>query len=43
MHIKFWLENLKGGDPLEIILKWILEKQGVKVWTGFSLSNGRYL
>jgi hypothetical protein len=33
MHIKFWLENLKGGDQPEelgvdekIILEWILVK-----------------
>jgi hypothetical protein len=33
MHTKFWLENLKGGDHLEvlsvdgrIILEWILKK-----------------
>jgi hypothetical protein len=38
---KFWWENLKGMDHLEylgvdrrIILQWILEKSGGKVWTG---------
>jgi hypothetical protein len=42
MHTKFWLECLKGRDHLEdqridrrIILKWILGKQGLGVWTGF--------
>jgi len=41
MHTKFWPENLKGRDHAEdldvngkIILKWILGKQGGKVWTG---------
>jgi hypothetical protein len=42
IHTKFWAENLKGGDCFEhlgidgkIILKWILEKQVGKLWTGF--------
>jgi hypothetical protein len=42
MHTKFWLENLKGRDYLveqgidgRVILKWIIEKQDGKVWTGF--------
>jgi hypothetical protein len=37
-----WLESLNGRDHSEdlgvdarIILEWILEKQGVKVWTEF--------
>jgi hypothetical protein len=41
MHTKFWLENMKERDHLEdllvdgsIILKSILNKQGVRVWTG---------
>jgi hypothetical protein len=40
MCTKFWSENLKGSDHSEglivggkIILKWILEKEGGKVWT----------
>jgi hypothetical protein len=40
MHMKFWSENLRGRDYMEdlgtdrkIILEWILEKQGGKVWT----------
>jgi hypothetical protein len=35
MHIKFWLENVKGRDDVEdtgvdwrIILKWIFGKKG---------------
>jgi hypothetical protein len=42
MHTKFWLEDLKGRDHSEeqgvderIKLKWILERQRVKLWTGF--------
>jgi hypothetical protein len=42
MNTRFWSGNLKEGDNLEdlnvdgeIILKWILGKQGGKVWTGF--------
>jgi len=42
MHTEFWLETLKGRDHLEdigvdgtIILEWILEKYGAKVWTGY--------
>jgi hypothetical protein len=38
----FGWKNLKGRDNLEnpdicgkIILKWILEKQGERVWTGY--------
>jgi hypothetical protein len=38
----FQSQNLKGRDHLEdlcvdekIILKWILNKHGVRVWTGF--------
>jgi len=42
MHTVFWLENLKGRDHSEdlgvdgrVILEWISEKYGGKVWTGF--------
>jgi hypothetical protein len=42
MHTKFWSENLKGRDNSEdkgvdgrIILDWMLQKYGGKVWTGF--------
>jgi len=42
MCTKFWLENLKGRDHSEdicmvgkIILEWILEKLGGKLWTAF--------
>jgi hypothetical protein len=43
MHIKSWLGNLKGRDHYlgdlsigeRIILKFILKKQDVRVWTGF--------
>jgi len=41
MHTKFWSENLKGRDLSEnlgldwkIILEWILDKEGGKVWAG---------
>jgi hypothetical protein len=43
MHTKFWPENLKRRDHSEdlvvdgkIILEWILEKYGGKVWIGFT-------
>jgi len=43
MHTKFWLENHKRRDQSEdrgidgkIILESILEKEGGKVWNGFS-------
>jgi hypothetical protein len=39
MHTKFWSEILKGrnhsedlGADVKIILEWILEKYGGKVW-----------
>jgi hypothetical protein len=41
MHIWFSWESQKGGDEQEdidvgrIILKWILEKKNVVVWTRF--------
>jgi hypothetical protein len=42
MHTKLWQENLNGRENLDdleargkIILKWILEKQNGKLWTGF--------
>jgi hypothetical protein len=42
MHAKFRFGKLKGRNHLEdlgtdgrIISKWILKKQGVKVWIGF--------
>jgi len=42
MYIKFRSENLKGRDHCQdldvdgqIILDWILEKLGERVWTGF--------
>jgi len=41
MYTKCWSENVKGRECLEdldvdgrIILEWILEIQGGKVWTG---------
>jgi hypothetical protein len=41
MYTEFWLENLKGRDYFgnlginaRIILKWILNKYGGRVWTG---------
>jgi len=42
VHTKFWLEIFKGREHLEdlgidgkIILEWILDKFGGKVWTEF--------
>jgi hypothetical protein len=42
MQIKFWFQNPKGRDHPEhlgidgwIILEWILDKEGGKVWSGF--------
>jgi hypothetical protein len=42
MSTKLWQGTLKGRDHSEqievdekIILKWILEKYGLRVWTGF--------
>jgi hypothetical protein len=42
MHTKSWSENLTGRGHKEdlgvdgrIVLKWILEKWGGKVWAGF--------
>jgi len=42
MHTVFCLENLKGRDNFKdlgvdgkIILDWILEKYGGKMWSGF--------
>jgi hypothetical protein len=42
MHTKFWVENLKRRDHVEdrgrdgkIVLKWIMRKQDVRLWTGF--------
>jgi hypothetical protein len=42
MHTIFWLEDLKGRDHSEdlgvdgmIILEWMLEKRGGKLWIGF--------
>jgi hypothetical protein len=42
MHAKFWSEDLKGRDHSEdvgsgkrIILKWVLGKWGVRMWTVF--------
>jgi hypothetical protein len=48
MRTEFWPENLTGRDYLKdlgkdrrIILKWILKKYDVRMWTGFiSLSTG---
>jgi len=35
VHTKLWSEILKGKNHLGVgdILKWVLEKEGVKVWT----------
>jgi hypothetical protein len=40
--LSFWLGNLQGQEHLggldvngKITLKWIFEKQGVRLWTGF--------
>jgi hypothetical protein len=42
MRTEFWSENLRGRDHSEdtgvikkIILEWMFEKLGEKVWTGF--------
>jgi hypothetical protein len=38
MHIKFQYEDVTGMDHLEdvrIILKLVVDKEGVKLWTGF--------
>jgi hypothetical protein len=42
MHTKFWSKNLKGRDMSgdlgvggRIILEWILEKMGGKLWSEF--------
>jgi hypothetical protein len=40
MHTKFQVENLKEGECLggtagRILLKWILKKWGIRVWTQF--------
>jgi hypothetical protein len=37
MHVKFWLESLKGRDHSEdlIILNEILGKYGWRAWFGF--------
>jgi hypothetical protein len=41
MHTRCWLESLNGTDHLKClgvgrrILKWILEKQGLRLWIGF--------
>jgi hypothetical protein len=50
MHIYFWSENLNGKDHLgdlgiygKIIIKWILRKYGVRVWTGFMWLSGSFL
>lgn len=35
---KFWFESLNGRDTgvyQRIILKWVLDKSGGKIWTGF--------
>jgi hypothetical protein len=54
MHTKFWLENLNRKGKMSdldidgrIILKWILEKYGLKMETEFKQirtgSNGKFL
>jgi hypothetical protein len=38
MHSEFLSESLKGRNDIgggRIILKWILKKQGMGLWTGF--------
>jgi hypothetical protein len=42
MHTAFWFKDLKGRHHSEelgvngnLILEWILGKQGERVWTGF--------
>jgi hypothetical protein len=49
-HTKFWSENLKGRDHLEDLyvggrglLKWILTKLGVKLWTVFDSGEGQVM
>jgi hypothetical protein len=46
MHKKFLLENLEGRDRVEdiivdqrVMLKWILEKWGVRVWTASKIGT----
>jgi len=41
MHKTFWLDCMKQTDHLgdpdihgKIVLKWILKKEGVRMWTG---------
>jgi hypothetical protein len=36
MHTKFWSENLDLGVDGRIILKWILQFKGRKLWNGFT-------
>jgi hypothetical protein len=49
MYAEFWSENMKGRDhfrdlgsrgSLILILKWILKKQSVSMWTGFVCEHG---